>query len=45
LNRYLDIFELIVDPDSNNIGENQEFNDTDIPNPLDVPLPEGNIVQ
>jgi len=25
LNRYLDIFEVIEDPDNNNLGDNSEF--------------------
>lgn len=44
LNRYLDIYEVIEDPDNNNLGDNQEFAITDIPSPFDVPLPEKNFV-
>lgn len=44
LNRYLDIYELIEDPDSNNLGDNSEFANTDIPSPYDVPIPDKNIV-
>lgn len=33
LNRYLDINELIEDPDNNNLGENGDFDITDIPRP------------
>lgn len=44
LNRYLDIYEVIEDPDNNNLGDNSEFAGTDIPSPFDVPLPEKNFV-
>lgn len=44
LNRYLDIFEVIDDPDSNNLGDNTDFETTDIPSPYDVPLPEQNLI-
>ena len=45
LNRYLDINEVIDDPDSNNnLGDNSEFALTDIPSPYDVPLPEKNMI-
>lgn len=44
LNRYLDIYEVIEDPDSNNLSDNNDFALTDIPSPFDVPLPEKNIV-
>jgi intraflagellar transport protein 172 len=39
LNRYLDINELIDDPDNNNLGDNNEFDVTDIPSPYDVNMP------
>jgi intraflagellar transport protein 172 len=44
LNRYLDIFEVIEDPENNNLGDNSDFNNSDIPSPYDVPLPEKNII-
>ena len=44
LNRYLDIFEVIEDPDSNNLGDNSEFQNSDIPSPYDVPMPEKNLI-
>ena len=44
LNRYLDIYEVIEDPDNNNLGDNSDFTNTDIPSPYDVPLPEKNFV-
>lgn len=44
LNRYLDIYEVIEDPDSNNLGDNSDFAITDIPSPFDVPLPEKNVI-
>jgi intraflagellar transport protein 172 len=36
LNRYLDIYEVIDDPDNNNLGDNEGFDVTDIPSPFDV---------
>lgn len=44
LNRYLDIYEVIEDPDNNNLGDNSDFANSDIPSPYDVPLPEKNII-
>lgn len=44
LNRYLDIFEVIEDPENNNLGDNTDFNNTDVPSPYDVPLPEKNVI-
>jgi intraflagellar transport protein 172 len=44
LNRYLDIYEGIEDPDNNNLGDNSDFQNTDIPSPFDVPLPEKNFI-
>ena len=45
LNRYLDIFEVIEDPDNNGaLSEQGEFEHTDIPNLFDVPLPEANLI-
>jgi intraflagellar transport protein 172 len=44
LNRYLDIFEVIEDPDNNNLGDNSDFENSDIPSPYDVPLPEKNLI-
>ena len=45
LNRYLDIYEVIEDPENNgNLAEQGEFQYTDIPNLFDVPLPEGNLI-
>eukprot|EP01017_Pseudomicrothorax_dubius_P046139 TRINITY_DN8090_c0_g1_i2.p1 TRINITY_DN8090_c0_g1~~TRINITY_DN8090_c0_g1_i2.p1 ORF type:complete len:616 (+),score=184.35 TRINITY_DN8090_c0_g1_i2:67-1848(+) len=45
LNRYLDIYEVIEDPDNNNMGDNSDFQTADIPSPFDVPLPEKNFVK
>lgn len=46
LNRYLDIYEVIDDPDNNNnLGDNSELSMTDIPSPYDVPLPEKNFLE
>lgn len=44
LNRYLDINELIDDPDNNNLGDNNEFDVTDIPSPYDVNMPVKNFL-
>jgi len=42
-NRYLDLAEAIDDPNSANI-DNAEFDQTDIPSPYDIPLPEKNLM-
>ncbi len=44
LNRYLDIFEAIEDPDGNNLEDNPNFEITDFPSPFGVPLPEQNLI-
>lgn len=44
LNRYLDINEIIEDPDNNNIPEDDEFKITDIPSLYDVNMPMKNFV-
>ena len=44
LNRYLDINQIIDDPDSNNIAEDDEFAQTDIPSPYNVNLPMKNMI-
>jgi hypothetical protein len=44
LNRYLDINEIIEDPDNNNISEDDEFRITDIPSPYDVNMPMKNMI-
>lgn len=44
LNRYLDINEIIEDPDNNNIPEDDEFSITDIPSPYDVNMPMKNFI-
>ena len=43
LNRYLDISDIIDDPDNNNIPEDDEFRISDIPSPYDVNMPMKNI--
>lgn len=43
-NRYIDLWDLIVDPDANMIPESGEFEGTDIPAPYDIPLPEKNLL-
>jgi intraflagellar transport protein 172 len=45
LNRYLDIYEVIEDPDNNGgLAEQGDFVNTDIPNLFDVYLPEANLI-
>lgn len=44
LNRYLDISDIIDDPDNNNISEDDEFRITDIPSPYDVNMPMKNMI-
>lgn len=44
LNRYLDINEIIDDPDNNNIPEDDEFALTDIPSPYNVNMPMKNMI-
>ncbi|CAD8094928.1 unnamed protein product [Paramecium sonneborni] len=45
LNRYLDIYEVIEDPDNNNgLGDGAEFQNSDLPSPYDVPMPEKNLI-
>jgi len=44
LNRYLDIYEVIEDPDNNTLGDNADYANTDIPSPYDVLRPEKNFV-
>ena len=44
LNRYLDVYEAIEDPDSNNLEDNPDFAVTDFPSPFGVPLPEKNLI-
>ena len=44
LNRYLDINEIIEDPDNNNIPEDDEFAITDIPSPYNVNMPMKNMI-
>ena len=43
LNRYLDLYDAIDDPDSASL-DNTQFEGTDIPSPYDVPLPEKNFL-
>jgi hypothetical protein len=44
LNRYLDISDIIDDPDNNNISEDDEFRLTDIPSPYNVNMPMKNMI-
>lgn len=44
LNRYIDLWDAIVDPETNMISENTEFEGTDIPVPYEIPLPEKNLL-
>ena len=43
-NRYIDLWDAIVDPETNMISENTEFEGTDIPVPYEIPLPEKNLL-
>ncbi len=43
-NRYIDLYDAIEDPDNNGITDNQEFEETDIPSPYDIALPEKNML-
>lgn len=43
-NRYIDLWDAIVDPEANMISENTEFEGTDIPPPYEIPLPEKNLL-
>jgi len=44
LNRYLDLYEVIEDPEGNPLSESPEFALTDIPSPFDCPLAEKNLI-
>merc|ERR1712127_822391 len=44
LNRYIDLYDAIEDPDNNGITNNDEFEETDIPSPYDIALPEKNFL-
>lgn len=44
LNRYLDINEIIEDPDNNNLPEDDEFAISDIPSPYNVNMPMKNMI-
>lgn len=44
LNRYLDINEIIEDPDNNNISEDDDFKISDIPSPYNVSMPVKNLI-
>lgn len=43
-NRYLDLYDAIEDPDGAGITDNSDFQDTDIPSPFEIPLPEKNLI-
>lgn len=43
-NRYLDLFDAIEDPDNGGISDNTDFQDTDIPSPFEIPLPDKNLI-
>lgn len=44
LNRYIDLYDAIDDPDNAGQIDNNEFELTDIPTPFEIPLPEKNII-
>jgi intraflagellar transport protein 172 len=43
-NRYIDLYDAIEDPDNNGINDNTDFEETDIPSPYDITLPEKNLM-
>ncbi len=43
-NRYIDLYDAIEDPDANTIQENTDFENTDIPSPYEISLPEKNLL-
>jgi intraflagellar transport protein 172 len=43
-NRYIDLYDAIDDPDNAGGIDNTEFENTDIPSPFEIPLPEKNII-
>jgi intraflagellar transport protein 172 len=43
-NRYIDLWDAIVDPEGATITENDDFEGTDIPPPYEIPIPEKNIL-
>jgi len=43
-NRYIDLYDAIDDPDNAGGIDNTEFEQTDIPSPFEIPLPEKNII-
>lgn len=44
LNRYLDLNEVIDDPDNATLPDSNDFDITDIPSPYDVSMPVKNLV-
>lgn len=43
-NRYIDLYDAIEDPDGAGITDNSDFQDTDIPSPFEIPLPDKNLI-
>ena len=43
-NRYIDLYDAIEDPESGGITDNSDFQETDIPSPYEIPLPEKNLI-
>ncbi len=43
-NRYIDLYDAIEDPDNNGISNNDDFEETDIPSPYEISLPEKNLL-
>lgn len=43
-NRYIDLYDVIDDPDNAGGLDNTAFENTDIPSPFEIPLPEKNII-
>ena len=44
-NRYIDLYDAIDDPENAGGIDNTEFENTDIPSPFDIPLPEKNFIE
>ena len=43
-NRYIDLYDAIEDPENNGISDNTDFEETDIPSPYEISLPEKNLL-
>lgn len=43
-NRYIDLYDAIEDPEGAGITDNSDFQETDIPSPFEIPLPDKNLI-